>query len=357
MAERRGSMPPEAEDILEKYAEGTRILSEGARTLTGQTPKEAIWTKNKARLYRYEPAAEKKHPVPVLMVYALINKPYVLDLLPGNSLIEHLVGEGFDVYLLDWGVPGDEDEDLDFETYLLDYIRPAVKRVLRTSRADGYTLFGYCMGGTMAAMYAALFPDSPLKNLILLTTPVDFASEKTGLPGLWTDEKYLDPDLLVESFGNVPSELIDNALRMLKPVENYVGTYATMWERILEEKPLETWEAMNKWVSDGTPFPGAAFKQWIRDFYQHNKLVKGEILLRGHEVDLSNITCPVLNIAGREDHICPLPQAEPTTDLISSEDKELFIIDAGHVGLLTGRGAKKDLWPKVKDWLEERSGA
>jgi polyhydroxyalkanoate synthase len=355
--ERWGAVPPEVEKTLEKYAEGTRIMFGSARARTGQTFKEVVWAKNKARLYRYEPYAEKKHHVPILMVYALINRPYVLDLLPGNSLVEYLVGQGFDVYLLDWGVPGDEDTDLSFEDYILDYIRPATKRVLRTSRAEEHTLFGYCMGGTMAAMYTALFPDRPLRNLILLTTPIDFASEKTGLLGLWTDEKYFDPDLLVESFGNVPSETIGNAMQMLKPVSNYVGTYATMWECILEEKPMETWKAMNKWVKDGTPFPGAAFKQWVRDFYQQNKLVKGEIQLRDRKVDLSDITCPVLNIAGKKDHICPLPQAEPTTDLVSSEDKEFFVLDAGHVGLMTGRSAKKNLWPKLSSWLEERSGA
>ncbi len=353
--ERGSTMPPEVEDTLEKYAEGTRIMFEGAKARTGQTAREVVWAKNKARLYRYEPSAGKKHPVPILMVYALINKPYILDLMPGNSLIEHLVGQGFDVYLLDWGVPGDEDENLSFDDYVLDYLQPATRRVLRASRAEEYTLFGYCMGGTMSAMHAALFPEK-LENLILLTTPIDFAPEKIGLLGLWTNEKYLDPDLLVESFGNVPSEIIDNAMQMLKPVTNYVGTYATMWERILEEKPMETWEAMNKWVKDGTPFPGAAFKQWIRDFYQQNKLVKGEIRLRGHRVDLSSITCPILNIAGKQDHICPLPQTESTTELVSSEDKEFLVLDAGHVGLLTGRSAKKDLWPKVGSWLEERSG-
>ena len=354
--ERQGSAPSEVEDILEKYAEGTRIMFEGARASTGQTPKEVVWTKNKAKLYRYEPSAEKRHPVPILMVYALINRPYVLDLLPGNSLIEYLVDQGFDVYLLDWGVPGDEDEDLSFDDYVLDYLRLATKRVLRTSRAEEYTLFGYCMGGTMAAMYAALFPEDSLKNLVLLTAPIDFTPEKIGLLGLWTNEKYLDPDLLVESFGNVPSEIIDNAMQMLKPVTNYVGTYALMWECILEEKSMETWKAMNKWISDGTPFPGAAFKQWIRDFYQQNKLVKGEIKLRERSVYLSEITCPLLNIAAERDHICPLPQAEPTTDLVSSEDKEFLVLDAGHVGLLTGRSAKKDLWPKISSWLEERSG-
>ena len=356
--ERPGAVPTEVEDTLEKYAGGIRTMFEGAGgTRTGQTTREVVWTKNKAKLYRYEPSAEKRYPVPILMVYALINRPYVLDLLPGNSFVEYLTGQGFDVYLLDWGVPGDEDKDLSFDDYVLDYLRPATRRVLRASRAEEYTLFGYCMGGTMAAMYAALFPDEPLKNLVLLTTPIDFAPEKTGLLGLWTDEERFDPDLLVESFGNVPGEIIDNAMRMLKPVTNYVGTYATMWECILEEKPMETWKAMNKWVGDGTPFPGAAFKQWIVDFYQQNKLVKGEIRLRGRKVDLSNIACPLLNVAGKRDHICPLPQTEPTTDLVSSEDKELFVLDAGHVGLLTGRGAKKELWPKVGSWLEERSSS
>jgi polyhydroxyalkanoate synthase len=130
-----------------------------------------------------------------------------------------------------------------------------------------------------------------------------------------------------------------------------------MWERIFEDKPMETWLAMNKWVNDGPPFPGAAFKTWIKEFYQQNKLPKGELYLRGRRVDLSNITAPLLNIAGKKDHICTLPQAEATMDLVSSEDKEFFVLDAGHVGLMTGRGAKKGLWPKVSDWLSERSGA
>ena len=350
------SLPPEIAERLHKYAEGARIVVDGARAETGQTPRTTVWTKNKAKLYRYEPGKPKKHAVPILMVYALINKPYILDLMPGNSLIEYLVGEGFDVYLLDWGVPGDEDAEMAFEDYVLDYIRPATKRVLWTSGAEGYTLFGYCMGGTMSAIYAALFPGKPLENLVLLTTPVDFTPEELGLLGLWTREEYLDPDLLVESLGNIPDHFIDASMQMLKPVQNYVGTYAGMWERIFEGKPMEGWLAMNKWVNDGTPFPGAAFRQWIRDFYRDNKLAKGELEMRGRRVDLADITCPVLNIAGEQDHICPIPQARDTTDLVSSEDAEFLVLDAGHVGLMAGRGARDDLWPKLGAWLSERSG-
>src|SRR3954468_13523068 len=163
-----GVIPSDTENFFDKYSAGMRVVVEGAQADTGQTPKEVVWTKNKARLYRYEPSAEKKHPVPILMVYALINRPYVLDLLPGNSFIEYLVGKGFDVYLLDWGIPGDEDKDMDLENYILDYLPRAVKKVLRTSGVEELTLLGYCMGGTMSAIYASLFPEH-VKNLILLT--------------------------------------------------------------------------------------------------------------------------------------------------------------------------------------------
>jgi polyhydroxyalkanoate synthase len=257
--------------------------------------------------------------------------------------------------MLDWGTPGDEDKKLSFDDYVLDYIPRAVKKVLRSSRAEELTLVGYCMGGTMTAMYAALFPDRYLRNLVLLTAPIDFTPNDMGLFGLMTNEKYLNPDRVVEAFGNVPGDLIDTGNRMVKPITNYIGTYVTMWDRIMQNKSMDTWLAMNKWVNDGVAFPGEAFRMWIRDFYQQNKLVKGEIKLRGRQVDLSKITCPVLNIAGKKDHICTLPQAEATMQHINSQDKEFFVVDAGHVGLLTGSEAKKVLWPKLFNWLEIRS--
>ncbi len=346
-----------------KYATGAHVVLQGTQVETGQTPKEVVWEKDKAKLYRYEPAAEKRFPVPILLVYALILRPYILDLVPGNSFVEYLVREGFDVYLLDWGVPGNEDKHLSFENYVLDYMPEAVEQVLSTSQTEELTLFGYCQGGTITAMYASLFPDKPLKNLVLLATPIDFAPEDPGLFGLWTiwsrnSEKFLDPDLVVEAFGNVPadlpSRLVDAGTGTLRPL---VGPYANLWDRIRQnDEALNTFLAVSKWVDDGIPFPGEAFRQWIRDFYQYNKLVKGEIELRGRRVDLSNIECPVLNIAGKKDFICPLSQAETTMDVISSQDKEFLTLDAGHIGLMTGPIAKNEIWPRVRDWLESRSG-
>ncbi|MGB8343292.1 MAG: class III poly(R)-hydroxyalkanoic acid synthase subunit PhaC [Ktedonobacteraceae bacterium] len=342
------------ESVFEKYKTGMSIIMEGARADTGQTPKELIWTKNKARLYRYEPTLPKKYPIPILLVYALINKPYVLDLMPGASLVEYLVNLGFDVYLLDWGTPGDEDSSLTFEHYVLDYITRAAKKVLKASGAQQFTLLGYCMGGTMCAMYAALFPDT-LKNLILLTSPIDFSPENMGLYGIWTSPEYIDTGLLADAFGNIPGVLVDSGNKLTRPVANFIGSYVTMWDRILHDKPMDNWLAMSKWVNDGVPFPGAAFHQWIREFYQQNRLVKGTIQLRGRRVDLRQISCPLLNIAGTKDHICTIPQAEAIMSRVSSRDKEFFTIDAGHVGLLTGGAAKKGLWPKIRAWLEARS--
>jgi polyhydroxyalkanoate synthase len=346
---------PDTFQMFEKYQEGMNILLEGARIPTGQTPKEVIWTKNKAQLYRYEPARKKRFPIPILFVYALINRPYILDLMPGNSLIEYLVQQGFDVYLLDWGIPGEEDQYLTFDHYVYDYIGRAVRKVLRRSGAQELSMFGFCMGGTMSSMYAALFPETPLRNLILLTAPIDFTAEEMGLYGIWMSEQHFNPDHLIEAYGNIPGNFIDMGNRLVKPVTNYVGTYVTMWDRLLNEKPMDTWLAMNKWVNDGVPFAGETFRQWIRDFYQQNKLVKGEMQLRGQQVDLSQIRSSVLSIAGSRDHICTPPQAKAIMNFIQNEDKEFYLLNAGHVGLLTGSDAKRNLWPKINTWLAARS--
>ena len=348
-----------------KYATGAHLLLEVDPPETGQTPREDVWGRGKARLYRYAPEQRKEHPVPMLLVYALILRPYILDLLPGNSLVEHLLGEGFDVYLLDWGVPGRGDEGLSFEHFVLDYLPAAAENVLRGSRAEELTLFGYCQGGTIAAMYAALFSGEPLRNLVLLATPTDFAPGDPGLFGLWTvltSERYFDPNVLfdpdpvVEAFGNFPADLPGRLLgAAISPLANYAGTYVNLWESVKRDKSAESFLAVSKWVDDGVPFPGEAFRSWIKDFYQRNKLVKGELELRGRRVDLSNIECRVLNVAGEKDFICPVSQAEATMDLIGSEDKEFLVVDAGHVGLMGGRVAKDELWPRITGWLEPRS--
>lgn len=320
--------------------------------MVGMTPKDVVWTKNKAKLYRYH-QPERRHAVPILFVYALINRPYILDLMPGNSLVEYLVSEGYDVFMLDWGVPGEEDGDLRLDDYVLDYLPRAVKQVLRHSKAEELTMFGYCIGGTLSAMYAACHPDAPLRNLVLLTTPVDFSD--AGLYSAWLDPRYFNADRVAETCKLVPTQMLDWGAKMLKPMQNYVGTYAALLDRLEDREYVKGWQAMNHWVNDGVPFPAEAYRQWIKEFYQENKLVKGELRLGGRPVLLENIRCSVLNAYAELDHIAQPCQTKPLLSKISSKDATELAVRAGHVGIVAGRSAKKNFFPKLNDWLTKRS--
>jgi polyhydroxyalkanoate synthase len=347
-----------------KYTTGTHLVLEGAEVETSRTPKEVVWTKSPAKLYRYKPEKPKKYAIPILIVYAHILKPYILDLVPGNSFVEYLLAEGYDVYLLDWGVPGPEDKSLSFENYVLDYLPEAVECVLETSPAEECTLLGHCMGGTISAMYASLFPEK-LKNLVLLAAPIDFAPEEPGLLGLWTyfsrsSEAFFDPDQLVEAFGNIPEDLLERLVSArtsaTKPLaEGYAAWFDATLRGLLPQVSVNSWLAVSRWVDDGTPFPGDAFRQWVREYYQGNKLIKGEIELRDRRVNLSNLRSSLLNIAGAKDIICPLSQTEATMDLVGGQDKEHLTFDAGHVGLLASREARETFWPRIENWLVTRS--
>lgn len=342
---------------LEKTLKQTEAIAKYATKpqtpRVGLSPKRTIWSKNKARLYRYDATTEVKHATPILLVYALINRPYILDLAPGNSLVEFLVGEGYDVYMLDWGTPGEEDAGLRLEDYVLDYIPRAVKQVLKASGAESFTLLGYCMGGTMSLLYAAAHPEAPIKNMVLLTTPVDF--KDAGLYSAWLDPEHFNVDRVVDVMKLVPVEMLDAGAKLLKPIQNYVGPYVALADRLHDESFVEGWLAMNHWVNDGIPFAGETYRQWVKEFYQGNKLIKGELVLGGKPVKLENIRCSVLNVTGDLDHIVSPCQSGPLLDAVGSEDKEHLALKAGHVGVVAGRAAKKNFFPKLDAWLAQRS--
>ncbi|MNK78646.1 Poly-beta-hydroxybutyrate polymerase [compost metagenome] len=329
-----------------------QIMVQPVSAPVGTTPKDLVWTKNKAKLYRYH-QPERRHATPILLIYALINRPYILDLMPGNSLVEYLVSEGYDVFMLDWGVPAEEDAGLRLDDYVLDYMPRAVKQVLRHSGAKELSMFGYCIGGTLSAMYAACHPDAPLRNLVLLTTPIDFSD--AGLYSAWLDPRYFNADRVAETCKLVPTEMLDWGAKMLKPMPNYIGTYAALLDRIEDREYVKGWMAMNRWVNDGIPFAGAAYRQWISEFYQQNKLIKGELKLGGRPVLLSNIRCSVLNAYAELDHIALPCQSKPLLSVISSSDATELPIRAGHVGIVAGRSASRNFFPKLNDWLSKRS--
>lgn len=324
-----------------------------------QTPKSCIWTLNKAKLFHYtpvKPAAERK-PIPLLLVFAIMNRPHVLDLRPGHSFVEYMLNKGYDIFLLDWGIPGYEDQHLKFDHYALEYLPRVVRKLKSYTGASEFSMLGWCLGALISTLYASLRPDDGLKNLVLLTAPLDFADKSAGGFSRWTQASTFNADQIVETFGNVPGEMIDTGAKMLKPVENFVGTYVSLWDNIENESTTEAWHAMNSWVRDIIPMAGAAYQQLINDFYKANRLMEGTLVIRGEKVELSKLTASVLNVIAEADHITPPCQSERVMELIGSADKDFHRVRGGHIGIMAGRGAEKTTWPYIDEWLAKRSQA
>ncbi len=352
-------IPTALESELRQIEENARTLLRvsTSRARVAQTPKQVIWTLNKARLYRYIPVvpAEQRHKVPLLLVFALMNRPYILDLRPGNSFIEYMVKQGYDVYLLDWGAPGPEDKGLKFDDYVLDYLTRAMRKLKAVSGSDEFSMLGWCIGAILATIYAALRPDDGLKNLLLLTAPLDFTDKTAGGFVRWVNDQYFDPEKIIEAFGNVPGEMIDYGAKALKPVENYIGSYLTLWDNLDNPRIVESWHAMNTWVTDLIPMAGATYLQLIKELYRENRLIQGKMIIRGERVDLSRIRANLLNVIALADHISPPCQSESIIAKVSSQDQLLLKVKGGHIGMMAGSGAMKYTWPHIDSWLAARS--
>jgi len=322
-----------------------------------QTPKELVWTLNKAKLYRYTPVVpqQERHPVPLLLIFALMNRPYILDLRPGHSFVEFMLRCGFDIYLLDWGAPGLEDKHLKFDDYTLEYMPRAIRKVKALSGSGEFSMLGWCIGAILTTIYASLLPDDGLRNLILLTAPLDFSNKQQLTFAQWTDEKYFDVEKVLATFGNMPGEMIDYGAKSLKPVENYISNYLKLWDNLDNPQIVESWHAMNTWVTDNIPLAGGAFRQLIVDLYRNDRLMKGELMIRGQRVDLNRLRANLLTVIAEGDHITPPCQSEAVLSKVGSSDKELYRVPGGHIGIMAGSGAHKHTWPHIETWLAGRS--
>jgi polyhydroxyalkanoate synthase len=354
---------PTFEDVCQQWQQATGNLATFNRLLTsdakiGQTPKQLVWTLNKAKLYRYASVVPKEqcHKTPLLLVFAIMNRPHVLDLRPGHSFVEYMLNHGHDLFLLDWGIPGPEDSCLMYDDYTLEYLPRVIRKMKSITGTGEFNMLGWCLGALISTLYACLRPNDGLKNLILLTAPLDFTDKTAGGFTRWVSHPAFDPDKLTEAFGNVPGEMIDAGAKMLKPVENYFGSFINLWDNIDEPGRTEAWHAMNTWVRDIIPMSGAAYRQLINEFYKENRLIEGTLTLRGERVALGNLKANLLNVIAEADHITPPCQSERVMDLVSSQDKEVFRVKGGHIGIMAGRGAEKSTWPHIDEWLTNRSG-
>jgi polyhydroxyalkanoate synthase subunit PhaC len=333
----------------------TRVMT--SKAAIAQTPKELVWTLNKAKLFHYIPVVpqERRQRVPLLLVFALMNRPYILDLRPGHSFVEYLVERGFDVYLLDWGSPGPEDSNLKFDDYTLEYMPRAIRKIKALSGVEELSVLGWCIGAILTTIYASLRPDDGLRNLILLTAPLDFSNKERLTFGRWVDEKYFDVDKVLALFGNMPAEMIDYGAKALKPVENYVGNYLKLWDNVDNPRVVESWHAMNTWVRDNIPMAGGAFRQLIVDLYRNDRLMRGELVIRGEQVNLARLRANLLTVIAEGDHITPPCQSESVMAKVGSRDKVVYRVRGGHIGIMAGSGAEKSTWPHIERWLAARS--
>mgnify|MGYP000255787930 CR=1 FL=1 len=341
-----------ASELIEK----TTVAPDRTETFqdveVGETPSEVVYEENKLRLLHYESRTEEQHDVPILVVYALINRPYILDLQPERSVIRTLLDNGFDVYMIDWDEPSTLDRSLTLDDYVNRYMENCVDEVRERSGQDSINVLGYCMGGTMSTMYAALNPEK-VRNLALMAAGLCFAGD-SGVLELWGDDEYFEPRAVTETFHNVPAEFLDVGFALMDPVQNYVTKYVNLYENVENEDFVENFARMEKWLGDGIDVAGQTFVEFIEDIYQENKLVNNELYLGGEHVDIENIDMPVLQIVAEYDHLIPPEASKPFNDAVPSDDKTIMEFPTGHIGMSVSSKSHAELWPDVCDWFESR---
>ncbi len=341
----------EIERTAKRVTNLSQMLLDPTAPRVGQTPREEIYRQNKSRLYRY--ASRRTHRTPLLFVPNLgISRPYIFDLLPGGSFIEYMTQQGFDFYLLDWGVFGPEDNGLTLEECVTKILPRMAWKVLETSDVAEISVLGYCMGAPLSLSFLGSRPEFPVRNFIDMAGPVDFS--KVGLFGLWLDKQYFNVDRFVDTLGAIPADLVKAGFKLIKPTMD-LSTNLNLWWNLWNDKYVEGFNALNRWANEYVAFPGEFFRQWVRDYYQENLLVRDRLVLGGRPVHLSSIRCPVFVVGAKEDYIAPPGCVRALIDVVGSRDKEYVELPGGHISLIAGRGAAMHCWPKVAGWLAPRS--
>lgn len=344
-------------DEVAKNAQRLRLMpslfERAQRVRKGVTASEVVYEEDHLKVLHYVSETRPVHRTPLVFVYALVNRPYILDLKKDRSVVAKFVEKGFDTYLVDWGVPTDADRHLTLDDYINGYMVNVMDHLCeRTGRKQLHVL-GYCMGGTMSAMFTALHPER-VKNLILLAAPIDFGT-RDGLLNVWAQSEYFDVDKFVDAFGNCPAEFLQAGFQLLRPVQSFIQKPIDFFEHMNEEKYLEDFLTTETWLQDNIPVPGEVYREFVKYLYQQNLLTQGRMMVGKHIAKLENITCPVLNLIAAEDDLVPCAQSVPFTECVGSKDRKSILLQGcGHIGLAIGGRAQRDLWPQACDWLALR---
>lgn len=327
----------------------------------GTTPKDEVLRIDKAVLYRYRPLVERPAPVPVLLSYALVGRYTVLDLQEDRSLVRNLLAAGLDVYLVDWGHPSRADRFAGIDDYVNDYLDACVGEICRRNGVGAIDLLGVCQGGFLSLCYAALHPGR-VRGLITTVTPVDFHADKgsdridRGFMNVWA--RSLEPgdvDRLVDTLGTVPGEFVGYLFSLMTPGRSLTKYNLDLVEAASgDDAKLLNFLRMERWLADRPDQPGAFARQWLKDLYQDNKLVRDELVLDGRTVRLKDITCPVLNIYTETDHIIPPEMSAALKGRIGTEDYTEVVLKGGHIGIFVSLRALGQLSATVVGWLAKR---
>ncbi|HEX3052661.1 MAG TPA: alpha/beta fold hydrolase [Aggregatilineaceae bacterium] len=337
--------------VWRDYTAAQKSILAMGRELVGQTPADVIYTEDHLRLLHYHPQVASPLPVPVLCVPSLINQYYVMDLIPERSLVGYLLAQGLDVYMLDWGTATEADRCRTMDEYIGVLLRRVVQVIQRATGQPTVSLLGYCMGGMMSLVYAALFP-AEIANLVNLAGPINYHDD--GIYSVWTRPEWFDVDLLVDTVGNIPAALLNATFHMVRPTNELIQAF-NYRDRQHDEAFMRRFAAMQIWLNDPIPFPGEVFRSYIKDLYQQNLLLKGEWLIGGQKIDPRAVTTPTLTIAARYDHIAPWSSVAVLDDLIASLDKQCIVLEKGHIGMVIGSDSHSRLWPQLSAWLSARS--
>ncbi|MBL7912806.1 MAG: class III poly(R)-hydroxyalkanoic acid synthase subunit PhaC [Bacteroidia bacterium] len=340
----------EMADISQKILKSYDTLKNIDSVEIATSPKTAVYNEDKLTLYRYNRDTDPTFKTPILIVYALVNTYKMLDIQPDRSYIKNLLNAGFDVYLIDWGYPTKGDRYLSMDDYVNGYINNCVDYIRKKNRLDKINILSICQGGTLSVIYSSLFPNK-VKNLVTHVTPIDF-STNDGLLFKWSRD--MDFDKLVDAnHGLVPGDFLNQGFDMLKPMMK-VQKQQTLNSSLDDKDKLMNFLRMEKWISESPDQAGECFRQFMKELYQQNKLVKGELEVGGKKVNLKNLTSPLLNIYATEDHLVPPAATIPLNDLVGSKDKELYSFKGGHIGVFVGSKSQKELAPAVTEWLKKR---
>ena len=335
----------------EKIARGLSTLRAIGPIDVGASAKTAVYGEDKLVLYRFEPLVERPFAIPVLVVYALVNRPYMADLQPDRSMIRRLLEAGLDVYLIDWGYPDGADRYLGLDDYINGYIARCVDVVCQRHSLPAINLLGICQGGTFSLCFGALHP-ARVKNLIVMVTPVDFHAGDNILSH-WG--RNIDVDLLVDTLGNVPGELLNFVFLSLRPYRLTGQKYIDVVNILDDEQQVKNFARMEKWIFDSPDQAGEAFRQFVKDFFQNNGLIKGEVVIGGRRVELGNITMPVMNIYATEDHLVPPDASKALRALVGAQDYSEVSFKGGHIGIYVSGRAQRDIPAAIDAWLRART--